>query len=83
MIENNSLKNKKENLFSEDKKQLVLKRCEAEIAMLEAELKALEMQMNDPSLQQDPQESAKIASAYADKQAEIDAKYEEWDKLMQ
>lgn len=76
-------KNKKENLFSEDKKQLVLKRCEAEIAMLEAELKSLEMQMNDPSLQQDPQESAKIANAYAAKQAEIDAKYEEWDKLMQ
>lgn len=38
---------------------MMLQRCEATIAMFEAELKGLEYQMNDPSLQQDPQKVTK------------------------
>ncbi len=76
-------KNKKTVIFNEDRKEQLMKKCEAEIAMLEAELKLLEHDMNDPSFQQDPQKSEEIAKTYAGKQEEIDKKYEEWDKLMQ
>ena len=51
--------------------------------MLEVELKGLEREMNDPLKQQDLQESQKIARDYAAKQQEIDAKYQEWDKLLE
>ncbi|WP_196598625.1 ABC-F family ATP-binding cassette domain-containing protein [Pectinatus frisingensis] len=68
---------------SEDKKQQLQQRCEAQIAMLEVELKGLEREMNDPLKQQDLQESQKIARDYAAKQQEIDAKYQEWDKLLE
>ena len=78
-----SNKNKRDIIINEDKKQQMLQRCEAQLAMLEAELKALELEMNDPLVQGDLQKSEEIAKAYEEKQAEIDKKYKEWDHLMQ
>lgn len=68
--------------MSETKRIELLQRTEAEIAMAEAELKMLEHEMNDPSVQADPAKSAEIAQAYADKEQEIQAKYEKWEQLM-
>ena len=67
--------------MSADKLVIMVQKCEATIAMFEAELKGLEFQMNDPTLQADPQKSSEIATAYAAKEKEIEAKYAEWDKL--
>ncbi len=69
--------------ISSDKLQMMVDRCEAMIAMFEAELKGLEYQMNDPQIQSDVKKSSEIAKAYAAKEAEIAAKYQEWDKLME
>ena len=49
--------------------------------MAEAELKGLEVEMNDPSLQQDPVRSQEIAEAYAAKEREIQQRYEKWERL--
>ena len=49
--------------------------------MAEAELKMLEREMNDPALQQDPEESRRIAAEYAAKEAEIERRYEKWGAL--
>lgn len=67
--------------MSTEKLTMMIQRCEATIAMFEAELKGLEFQMNDPSLQADPQKSHEIATAYAQKEQELEQKYLEWDKL--
>lgn len=67
--------------MSEAKRTETLQRTEAEIAMAEAELKMLEMEMNDPAIQADPEKSMEIAQAYSDKEAEIQAKYEKWEQL--
>ena len=69
--------------MSSDKLTMMIQRCEATIAMYEAELKALEFQMNDPAIQADPKESEKIATAYAQKEQDIENKYAEWEKLTQ
>ena len=37
--------------------------------------------MNDPGVQADPEESRKIAEAYAAKETEIGQRYEKWEKL--
>ena len=66
---------------SEEKRQELLQRAEAELAMAEAELKLLEHEMNDPALQQNPEESRRIAEEYAAKQAEIERRYEKWGAL--
>lgn len=68
-------------VLSTDKLTMLIQRCEATIAMFEAELKGLEYQMNDPVLQQDPKKSQEIAQAYAQKEQELDDKYQEWEKL--
>lgn len=68
-------------VLSTDKLTMLIQRCEATIAMFEAELKGLEYQMNDPVLQQDPKKSHEIAQAYAQKEQELDDKYQEWEKL--
>ena len=67
--------------MSVEKLTMMVQRCEATIAMFEAELKGLEFQMNDPMLQSDPQKSHEIATAYAQKEQELEEKYLEWDKL--
>ena len=66
---------------SEEKRQELLQRAEAELAMAEAELKMLEREMNDPELQQDPEKSRRIAEAYAAKEEEIERRYEKWGAL--
>ena len=68
-------------VLSTDKLTMLIQRCEATIAMFETELKGLEYQMNDPILQQDPKKSHEIAQAYAQKEQELDDKYQEWEKL--
>ena len=67
--------------MSEAKRTELIQRTEAEIAMAEAELKMLEHEMNDVSLQADPARSQEIAEAYAAKEQEIQAKYEKWEQL--
>ena len=67
--------------MSADKLTMMVQKCEATIAMFEAELKGLEFQMNDPDVQADPQKSHEIADAYAKKEQEIADKYAEWEKL--
>lgn len=67
--------------LSTDKLTMLIQRCEATIAMFEAELKGLEFQMNDPVLQQDPKKSCEIAQAYAQKEQELNNKYQEWERL--
>lgn len=67
--------------MSEAKRTELIQRTEAEIAMAEAELKMLEHEMNDVSLQADPAKSQEIAEAYAAKEQEIQAKYEKWEQL--
>ena len=68
---------------SEEKRQELLLRAEAELAMAEAELKMLEREMNDSAIQADPEESRRIAEEYAAKQAEIERRYEKWGALME
>ncbi len=67
--------------MSTEKRQELIARAEAEIAMAEAELKGLEYEMNDSSLQQDPEKSMAIAEAYAAKEKEIEERYMRWERL--
>ena len=67
--------------MSDSKREEMIQRCEAEIAMAEAELKGLEFQMNDPVLQSDPEKSLAIAEEYAAKEKEIEERYEKWERL--
>ena len=69
------------SMLNETKREELLQRTEAEIAMLEAELKLLEREMNDPAVQASPAESLRIAGEYAAKQEEIDRHYEKWEQL--
>lgn len=71
------------NKVSDEKRDELLRRAEAEIAMAEAELKLLEHEMNDPALQQNPEESRRIAGEYAAKEAEIERRYEKWSALIE
>ena len=64
-----------------DKREELIRRAEAEIAMAEAELRLLEREMNDPAQQSDPVKSAAIAAAYAAKEREIEQRYEKWGAL--
>ena len=63
------------------RRQEMLERTEAEIAMAEAELKGLEYEMNRPETQADPERSHAIAEAYAAKEIEIMQRYEKWEQL--
>lgn len=67
--------------MSDAKREELIRRAEAEIAMAEAELKGLEFEMNNPSLQADPAKSAEIAKAYALKEQEIEERYAKWERL--
>lgn len=67
--------------MSDAKREELIRRAEAEIAMAEAELKGLEFEMNNPSLQADPAKSAEIAKAYAEKEQEIEERYAKWERL--
>ena len=63
------------------RKQEMIERAEAEIAMAEAELKGLEYEMNRPETQVDPERSHAIAAEYAAKEQEIMQRYEKWEQL--
>ena len=63
------------------RRQEMIERTEAEIAMAEAELKGLEYEMNRPETQADPERSHEIAEAYAAKEIEIMQRYEKWQQL--
>ena len=67
--------------MSDAKREEMVQRAEAEIAMAEAELKGLEFQMNNPAVQADPHQSQAIAEAYAAKEKEIEMRYEKWERL--
>ena len=67
--------------MSDSKKQELTQRCEAEIAMAEAELRGLELQMNNPAIQADMQKSAEIAKEYAMKEQELERRYNSWAQL--
>ena len=67
--------------LSNEKLTMMVQRCEATIAMFEAELKGLEFQMNDPTLQADPQKSHEIATAYAQKEQDLEEQYLKWEQL--
>lgn len=63
------------------RRQEMIERTEAEIAMAEAELKGLEYEMNRPETQADPVRSHAVAEAYAAKEIEIMQRYEKWEQL--
>jgi len=63
------------------RRQEMIERTEAEIAMAEAELKGLEYEMNLSETQEDPEQSRAIAEAYAEKECEIMQRYEKWEQL--
>ena len=67
--------------MSDTKRQEMIDRAEAEIAMAEAELKGIEYEMNDPAAQSDPAKSQQLADAYAAKQVEIEERYAKWERL--
>ena len=69
--------------MSDEKRQELMDRTEAEIAMAEAELKGLEHEMNLPAVQQDPKQSQAIAEAYAAKEREIEERYAKWEQIME
>ena len=79
--EHEAVKRNQFDALSDNKKQELLQRTEAEIAMYEAELKMLEHEMNDPAIQSDPAKSAQIAADYAAKEQELAAAYEKWEQL--
>ncbi len=67
--------------MSSAKREEAVQRLEAQIAMAEAELKGLEFEMNDPSVQADPAKSQEIAEAYAAKEEEIEQLYDKWGMM--
>ena len=69
------------NAIPAARRQEMIERTEAEIAMAEAELKGLEYEMNRPETQGDPERSRAIAEAYAAKEIEIMQRYEKWEQL--
>lgn len=79
--EHEAAKRNQFDALSDNKKQELLQRTEAEIAMYEAELKMLEHEMNDPAIQSDLAKSAQIAADYAAKEQELAAAYEKWEQL--
>lgn len=62
-------------------KDKLAQRLEGEIAMLEAELKALEFRLNDPASHVDPSVSQSLADEHLRVQAALEAKYNDWLEL--
>lgn len=58
-----------------------LEKLELEIRELEAMLKMLTIQLNDPANHADPQKSQGLADEYAAMEANLAAKYDEWMEL--
>ena len=67
--------------MSEDKRAQMIHRAEAQIATIEMDLKNLELTMNSPQIQADPEQSVEIAQEYEAKTKELDEWYEKWEQL--
>lgn len=59
-------------------RERIIKRLEEEIAGLEWQLALAERQLNDPASHGDPEVSRRLAAEYAELEAELAAKYDEW-----
>lgn len=69
--------------MSDDKRSQMIHRAEAQIATIEMDLKNLELTMNSPQIQADPEQSVQIAQEYEEKTRELDEWYEKWEQLME
>lgn len=78
---NNSHRQSSASTLPTGRRQEMIERAEAEIAMAEAELKGLEYEMNLPETQCDPERSRTVAAAYAEKEQEIIQRYAKWEQL--
>ena len=78
---NNSHRQSSVSTLPTGRRQEMIERAEAEIAMAEAELKWLEYEMNLPETQSDPERSRTVAAAYAEKEQEIIQRYTKWEQL--
>ena len=78
---NNSHRQSSVSTLPTGRRQEMIERAEAEIAMAEAELKGLEYEMNLPETQCDPERSHTVAAAYAEKEQEIIQRYAKWEQL--
>ena len=78
---NNSHRQSSVSTLPTGRRQEMIERAEAEIAMAEAELKGLEYEMNLPETQCDPERSRTVAAAYAEKEQEIIQRYAKWEQL--
>lgn len=67
--------------MSQEKRDQLIHRAEAEIATIEVELKGIELMMNRPEIQADPDKSIEIANEYAAKEQELTEWYEKWEQL--
>ena len=67
--------------MSDDKRAQMIHRAEAQIATIEMDLKNLELTMNSPQIQADPEQSVEIAQEYEAKTKELDEWYEKWEQL--
>ncbi|WP_027407481.1 ABC-F family ATP-binding cassette domain-containing protein [Anaerovibrio sp. RM50] len=67
--------------MSDDKRAQMIHRAEAQIATIEMDLKNLELTMNSPQIQADPEQSVEIAMEYEAKTKELDEWYEKWEQL--
>ncbi|MCR5176491.1 MAG: ABC-F family ATP-binding cassette domain-containing protein [Anaerovibrio sp.] len=67
--------------MSDDKRNQLIHRAEAQIATIEMDLKCLELTMNSPEVQADPGKSIEIANEYEAKTKELDEWYDKWAQL--
>ena len=78
---NNSHRQSSASTLPTGRRQEMIERAEAEIAMAEAELKGLEYEMNLPETQCDPERIHNVAAAYAETEQEIIQRYAKWEQL--
>ena len=74
-------KNNNNSVLSERKRQDMINKIEAQIAMAEMELKGLDYEMNRPETQNDIMRSQDIADEYNKKELEINKLYAQWAEL--
>lgn len=72
---------KKEQPRRKPNTEKLMQKLEGEIAMLEAQLKALEQRLNDPQSHADPEGSRQLAEEYHQVQQELSGKYDAWMEL--
>ena len=74
---------RKQRLKNENKKQLLQRLKDTEVAIPAAEeaIARLEAQMGDPEIYKDGQKAAQVAREHEQMQQKLDALYEEWEEL--